>query len=88
MEFYTLVLRKSEGYWVALSLENGVVGQGKTKEEAIAKVKEAINCFEEARKSDAEIYTSPVAIKELHEFLSVEGVEPIEEQFELRAVHA
>ena len=34
MEFYTTVLRKSDDYWVALCLENGLVGQGKTKKKA------------------------------------------------------
>jgi hypothetical protein len=28
MEFYTAVLRKTGGDWVALCLENGLVGQG------------------------------------------------------------
>ncbi len=32
MDFYTTVLRKSGPYWVALCLENGIVGQGHTKE--------------------------------------------------------
>ena len=31
MDFYTVVLRKSGSYWVALCLENGLVGQGKYK---------------------------------------------------------
>ena len=42
MDFYTVVLRKSGNYWVALCLENGLVGQGNTKENAIEKLKEAI----------------------------------------------
>ena len=33
--FYTLVLRQSREYWVALCLENGIVGQGATQEIAI-----------------------------------------------------
>lgn len=32
MDFYTTVLRKSGQYWVALCLENGIVGQGATKD--------------------------------------------------------
>lgn len=88
MDFYTLVLRKSGSYWVALCLENGLVGQGNTKEEAVEKLKEAIVSFEEVRKSEADIYSAPLSVKELHEFLTVEGVEPILEPFELRAVYA
>jgi len=30
MDFYTTVLRRSGSYWVALCLENGLVGQGAT----------------------------------------------------------
>ena len=39
MDFYTTVLRRSGAYWVALCLENGLVGQGATKEDAIKKLK-------------------------------------------------
>jgi len=88
MDFYTLVLRKSGAYWVALCLENGLVGQGDTKEEAVGKLKEAIISFEEVRKSETDIYSAPLSVKELHEFLTVEGVEPVLEPFELRAVYA
>ena len=74
MDFYTLVLRRSGGYWVALCLENGLVGQGETKEGAVEKLKEAIASFEDVRKSEADIYSAPVSIKELHEFLTVERI--------------
>ncbi|RKX65952.1 MAG: type II toxin-antitoxin system HicB family antitoxin [Thermodesulfobacteriota bacterium] len=77
MDFYTLVLRRSGGYWVALCLENGLVGQGETKEGAVEKLKEAITSFEDIRKSEADIHSAPVSIKELHEFLSIEGIEPV-----------
>ena len=77
MDFYTLVLRRSGGYWVALCLENGLVGQGETKEGAVEKLKEAIASFEDVRKSEADIHSAPVSIKELHEFLSIEGIEPV-----------
>jgi len=33
MDFYTFVLRKSSKYWVALCLENGLVGQRDYKRE-------------------------------------------------------
>ncbi len=88
MDFYTLVLRKSGAYWVALCLENGLVGQGDTKEGAVEKLKDAIVSFEDVRRDQAEIYSAPLSVKELHEFLTVEGAEPILEPFELRAVYA
>jgi len=62
---------------VALCLENGLVGQGDTKEGAVGKLKEAIISFEDVRKSEADIYSAPISIKELHEFLSIEGIEPV-----------
>jgi len=68
MDFYTFVLRKSSKYWVALCLENGLVGQGITKENSVEKLKEAIDSFNEVCQSDDDIYNSPVSIKELHEF--------------------
>jgi predicted RNase H-like HicB family nuclease len=88
MDFYTMVLRKSGMYWVALCLENGLVGQGDTKDKAIKKLKESIESFEEEYEKDTNIYNAPVPIKELHEFLKVEGKEPVSEEYELRAVHA
>lgn len=69
MDFYTTVLKKSGKYWVALCLENGLVGQGTTKEESIVKLKEAIDSFEEVRRDEKKIYNAPISIKELHEFL-------------------
>jgi len=88
MELYTTVLRKSGPYWVALCLENGIVGQGDSKETAISKLKDAIDSFEEARNTDRDIYSAPLSIKELHEFLTVEGLEPISGPLEMRALYA
>ncbi len=88
MDFYTMVLRKSGPYWVGLCLENGIVGQGDSKDIAIEKLKDAIVSFEEVRKNEPDIYTSPLSIKELHEFLTVEGAEPILEPLEMRALYA
>jgi predicted RNase H-like HicB family nuclease len=88
MDFYTMVLRKSGNDWVALCLENGLVGQGMTKEESIRKLKEAIECFEDIRKTEEDVYSAPISIKELHEFLTIEGKELVSQTFELRAVNA
>jgi len=88
MELYTTVLRKNGPYWVALCLENGVVGQGHSKEMAVSKLKDAIDSIEEARNTDSDIYSAPLSIKELHEFLTVEALEPISEPLEMRALYA
>mgnify|MGYP005839892751 FL=1 len=69
-----MVLRKSGNDWVALCLENGLVGQGITKEESIRKLKEAIECFEDVRKTEESVYNSPISSKGLHEFLTIEGL--------------
>jgi len=88
MDFYTVVLRKSGGYWVTLCLENGIVGQGIQKDEAIKKLREAIESFEEVYVSEDDVYSAPVSIKELHEFLTIEEKQPSSEVYELRAVYA
>ena len=88
MSFLTTILRESGEYWVALCLENGVVSQGLTKEEALGKMKEAIASLDLAFADDPSLFTAPIAINELHEFLSIEGREPTLETYELRAVHA
>jgi len=88
MDFFTMVLRKSGNDWVALCLENGLVGQGMTKEESVRKLKEAIECVEDIKKVEEDVYSAPISIKELHEFLTIEGEELVSQTFELRAVNA
>jgi predicted RNase H-like HicB family nuclease len=88
MNLYTAVLRKSGTYWVALCLENGVVGQGSTREAAIEKLREAIHSLLEVTDSESDVYTSTISIKELHEFLSLGIEDPPAESYELRAVNA
>jgi predicted RNase H-like HicB family nuclease len=70
LDFYTFVLKKSGNYWVAMCLENGLVGQGKNKADAAKKLKEAIESFEDVRTTETDVYSATVSIKELHEFLT------------------
>jgi predicted RNase H-like HicB family nuclease len=65
MDFYTIILRQSAGQWIALYLENGIVGQGETQDRAITKLKQAIESFQEVYKSNSDIYCAPVPIREL-----------------------
>ncbi|MCC5625287.1 type II toxin-antitoxin system HicB family antitoxin [Nostoc sp. CHAB 5715] len=77
MDFYTTVLRKSAGYWVALCLENGLVGQGINQEAAIKQLYEAIASFLSVYKIEPNIYHPSLVIEELHEFLAVEDTESV-----------
>ena len=88
MNFYTVVLRQSSSYWVGLCLENGIVGQGDTQEDAVNKLKDAIVSFADVYESEENIYKSPISIDELHEFLLVEEKEKQSEIYELRKVSA
>lgn len=88
MSFYTMVLKRSSNYWVALCLENGIVGQGETQDQAIDKLKEAIDSFQSVYETESNIHLSPISIQELHEFLALETDEPATESYELRAVYA
>lgn len=87
MDFYTVILRKSQQYWVSLYLENGLVGQGETQEKSIDKLKEAIESFLEVYQTEPNIYSQPICINELHEFLIVEDQES-SKTYELRKVYA
>jgi predicted RNase H-like HicB family nuclease len=71
MDFYTLILRKSGNYWIVLCLENGIVGQGDSREDAITKLREAVASVEDALKTESDVYCVPIAMKELQEFLTV-----------------
>lgn len=88
MDFYTAVLKKSAGYWVALCLENGIVGQGSTQEDAQRKLTEAIASFLEVCETETNIYSAPLSIEELHEFLTIEEKESTASVYELRKVYA
>jgi predicted RNase H-like HicB family nuclease len=89
MDFYTAVLRQSDGYWVSLCLENGVVGQGTTQEQAIANLKDAISSLQEVYDSEPDVYRhTPIPVEELHEFLQIESPTPTTETYELRAIPA
>jgi len=44
--------------------------------------------LEEVREVDKNIYSAPLSIKELHEFLMVEGLESVSEPLEMRALYA
>ncbi len=85
MNFHTIILRESKKCWVSLCLENGLVAQGETQQQAIDKLQEAIASFEEIYQSENNIYSSPLSIKELHEFLTIEEETDI---YELRKVYA
>ncbi len=86
--FYTVVFRRSGHAWVALCLENGLVGQGISKTGALARLNEAIVSLEEARTTDPDIYSGPISIGELHEFLTLQESQPATAAYELRAVYA
>jgi predicted RNase H-like HicB family nuclease len=88
MNFYTVVLRKSQDYWVSLCLENGLVGQGDTQQQAIAKLQEAITSFESVYQSESNVYSSPISIQDLHEFLTIEDEAETTDIYELRKVYA
>jgi len=89
IDFYTVVFKKSDPYVVALCLENGIVGQGLTQQEASDKLKEAIDSVESVKETDSNIYSAPLSIRELHEFLTIEEKKTMPSQhYELAAIHA
>ncbi len=86
---YSFIFRKSDKYWVAFCLENGLVGQGACKDEVASKLKEAIESFEEVLAEEKNVYSGPIPIRELHEFLTIENADTeATSTIELRAVHA
>lgn len=84
---HTMVVRRSGDQWVTLCLENGVTGQGESKDEAMRRLREAIISFEEALKVEEDAYSAPVSIRELHEFLTYEVEQPTAERYELCTVY-
>lgn len=66
MEFYTVVLRQSANYWVALCLENGLVGQGNNQEDAISKLKEALESFQAIYETETNIYKAHIYLSKIN----------------------
>jgi hypothetical protein len=64
------------------------VGQGVTQDEAIEKLQAAIESLQAINDIEVSVLQSPVAINELHEFLTLEAKEPTSEVYEFRAVYA
>lgn len=87
MDFYSVVLKKSAGYWVALCLENGIVAQGDNPEQSMSKLQEAIESFLLVCETEEKIDQSPISILELHEFLTIDE-DNQSNSYELRKVYA
>ena len=85
--FNTFVFRKSGRVWVALCLENGLVGQGATKAAAEARLEEAVAAFDDVAGHE-DVYQAPISVRELHEFLTLDAARPAAASYELRAVYA
>jgi predicted RNase H-like HicB family nuclease len=85
---HTIVFRKSKNLWLALCLENGMVGQGDTQEESLKKITESIASMEEVYQQESDVFSLPIPINELHEFLTFGVPEPTAELYEMRAVYA
>lgn len=52
-----------------MCLENGLVGQGGSTDDAVEKLKEAVVSFQDALKVEKEVYNERISLKDLHEFL-------------------
>ena len=60
---FTIVIQQEDDWYVSKCIENGVASQGKTIEDAISNIKEAIELFYEDTKP--EIMLSPALITTL-----------------------
>jgi predicted RNase H-like HicB family nuclease len=69
MSYYTAVLKKSGKQFVALCLELGVIGCGKTRPQAMQSLRAAIDSYIDYAAEVGLSKTRPVAIQLLSEFL-------------------
>ena len=60
---FTVVIHKEEDWYVAKCLENGVASQGRTIEDSIASLKEAIELYYED--AEPEIFRAPAFVTTL-----------------------
>ena len=85
MREYTILLKKSGGQWVSLCLELTVAGCGRTRKEAIATLKNAIESYLSAMKDDGLSPDSPVPLDVLHEFLAGDDIKTADDSRKLPA---
>ena len=85
---YTMIFRQYESEWLALCLENGIVSQGHSRLEAEAKLRDAIESVNHVLREEPAIYQASVPVNELHEFLTMDVLNPTSEHYELQAVYA
>jgi predicted RNase H-like HicB family nuclease len=69
MSYYTAVLKKSGKQFVALCLELGVIGCGKTRPQAMQSLRAAVDSYLDYATEVGLPETRPVAIQQLTEFL-------------------
>lgn len=58
---------------MALGLENGLVGQGGSRDDAVEKLKEALVSFKDVLTADKYVYKKSLSVKDLHDFLCSVG---------------
>ncbi|WP_141295021.1 type II toxin-antitoxin system HicB family antitoxin [Planktothrix agardhii] len=63
IDFYSVVLKKSAGYRVALCLENEIVAQGDNPEQSMSKLQEAIESFLLVSEAEEKVDQSPILMK-------------------------
>ena len=85
---YTMIFRQYESEWLALCLENGIVSQGHSRLEAETKLRDAIEAVSDVLREEPAVYQASVTVSELHEFLTMDVLNPTSERYELQAVYA
>jgi len=59
---FTIIIQKEENWYVAKCAENNVASQGKTMEEAVENLREAVELYYEDNDEDIPIQLMPVFI--------------------------
>jgi hypothetical protein len=83
---YSIVFRQFNDIILSLCLENGVTAEGKTKDESLSSLQDAIESLESVMTTDKDVLITPIAINELHEFLNYQGKPEL--YYELKPIYA
>jgi len=59
---FTIIIHREEDWYVAKCAENGVTSQGKTLEEAVENLREAVELFYEDNQTEKPVKLMPVFI--------------------------
>ena len=86
MDLFTAIVRTTAQGFFALCLENGLLVLAESEQLALEKLQASLVSWAQALESAEITQSQPLAIKELHEFLTLDGTNPLDHAYNLHTL--